>query len=623
MAQDLNVKIVLGAAMAGSYSSTFAKGKKSLGDHVRGVGDAIKQHKVFQSVMGRSDERMRQLTDRQGQLNKKLAESRGRWLALGAAIFAAGKMLSSGAAVEEQGNYLRTVINTPGDRNIAVGKSMQHARSFASNSLASQQEVLDIEYQLNSAGLAEEVSRSGTELVHKLAKVTKGAPGEVAKVFATTFNNLGANMTGTLDEKMTHIGDVLAKTQFAFQIDDFNQLGQSMAYASSQIASARIDFEQSAAAIGVLNSAGLEGSRAGTGFNAMMRNLGKSADQLGFDMVRGEDGTLDLISTLQGLQDQLDGMDIDERNGLLQKMFGEEGFAAIVPLLNKLDDVRKGTEALDKSAGTVSDSYKTFLEGSAGQMQMFGQNMKMIGTVLAGSILPGLNAVLKPLTVFMGWVAFGVEKFPPLGWVLGGLGAAIIGVAAAQMIWTAAQWALNSALLANPITWIVVGIVAAIGTLVLAITWLWKNWDTVWAGIKFAAGKAWDFLKLVFSWTPLGLLMKAWGPAMKFIGAAWDKIKAVGRFLGIGVEKSKQAVAGATAAAAVATTPLPALADLPPPAAASKMVAQDNRTQVNAPITINQQPGQNAEDLAAAVGRELDARQRQAEAEQRGALYDG
>ncbi len=616
---DLNVNITIGAALAGSYKSTFDKSKKSLKDHVRGVGSAIRQHKLFSSVMNRSESQMKKLRDRQEDLNKKLGESRGRWIALGAAIYGASRMINSAAAIEEQGNYLRTVINTTGDRDAAVGRSMAHSRAFARRSLASQQEVLDIEYQLNSAGLSEDVSRAGTELVHKLAKVTKGAPAEVGKIFATTFNNLGSNMDGSLDEKMTHIADVLAKTQFAFQLDDFNQLGQSMAYASSTIASSRIHFEQSAAAIGVLNSSGLEGSRAGTGFNAAMRNMSKAADELGFDMVRGADGTLDLVATLDGLKASMDDMDIDERNNLIQKIFGDEGKAAIVPLLEKLDDVRNKTNDLAESNGTVSDSYKTFLNSTSGQLQMFGQNMKLIGTVLAGTILPGVNAVLKPLSILMGWVAFGVEKFPPLGWVLGGFGGAILGVAAAQMVWTAAQWALNSALLANPITWIVVGIVGAIGTLVLAITWMWKNWDAVWAGIKKGAAVAWGFLKKVFSWSPMGLLMRAWRDPLKFIGDVWAKIQAVGKFLGIG---GKKAVAGATAAATVATAPLPAIPDLPPPATSGQVVNQDNRSNINAPITINQQPGQSAEEVGEVVDRKLRERERAALARNRRVLHD-
>ena len=44
----------------------------------------------------------------------------------------------------------------------------------------------------------------------------------------------------------------------------------------------------------------------------------------------------------------------------------------------------------------------------------------------------------------------------------------------------ASVWAFTAALLANPITWIVIGIVALIAALIA----LYKNWDTVVAFIK-------------------------------------------------------------------------------------------------------------------------------------------
>lgn len=44
---------------------------------------------------------------------------------------------------------------------------------------------------------------------------------------------------------------------------------------------------------------------------------------------------------------------------------------------------------------------------------------------------------------------------------------------------TVAQVGLNAAVLANPMTWIVIGVAAAIGVLVAGIYLLWKNWDSV------------------------------------------------------------------------------------------------------------------------------------------------
>lgn len=62
----------------------------------------------------------------------------------------------------------------------------------------------------------------------------------------------------------------------------------------------------------------------------------------------------------------------------------------------------------------------------------------------------------------------------------------------------AAQWIQNSAFLASPITWIVLGILLLIGVIVLIALktdWFSKAWKVAWSAIKKAAGAAWDWVK--------------------------------------------------------------------------------------------------------------------------------
>ncbi|MFZ5826499.1 MAG: phage tail tape measure protein [Bacillota bacterium] len=111
-----------------------------------------------------------------------------------------------------------------------------------------------------------------------------------------------------------------------------------------------------------------------------------------------------------------------------------------------------------------------------------------------------------------------------------------------------ATWAFTAALLANPITWIVLAIIA----LVAAIILLWRNWDKVttwmgqaWERIKaaFAAGRDalmgvlsritgffrqyWvEILAVVFPFIGLPLLIvKHWDTIRAFFGNLWESIK--------------------------------------------------------------------------------------------------
>jgi TP901 family phage tail tape measure protein len=65
--------------------------------------------------------------------------------------------------------------------------------------------------------------------------------------------------------------------------------------------------------------------------------------------------------------------------------------------------------------------------------------------------------------------------------------AATLAMAAAQHAAAAAQWVLNTAMSANPIALIIIGIAALIGIIILLV----KNWDAVSA----ALGKAWEWIK--------------------------------------------------------------------------------------------------------------------------------
>ncbi len=60
----------------------------------------------------------------------------------------------------------------------------------------------------------------------------------------------------------------------------------------------------------------------------------------------------------------------------------------------------------------------------------------------------------------------------------------------------ASVWSFTAALLANPVTWIIIGIIALVGALYL----LWKNWDTVVAWLNGAWNSCVNFVVNAFQW---------------------------------------------------------------------------------------------------------------------------
>jgi tape measure domain-containing protein len=144
--------------------------------------------------------------------------------------------------------------------------------------------------------------------------------------------------------------------------------------------------------------------------------------------------------------------------------------------------------AMEKGMGGAAlESGNTF----SGAMDNIMASLGRMGAGVLSGIFPemkdGLKGVLdamapledaaknvgKAIGEFIGWVKDNWSWLQPFA-----IGLGI--VAAAVVLWTVAQWALNAAMTANPVGFIIV----AIGLLIGAIILLVENWDTVVAWIS-------------------------------------------------------------------------------------------------------------------------------------------
>lgn len=160
---------------------------------------------------------------------------------------------------------------------------------------------------------------------------------------------------------------------------------------------------------------------------------------------------------------------------------------------DSMDSAREGFDTADERAMGFRDTITGLQDTGAG----FSQLMK--GDMAGGLLTLGMG---------VGDLASGFSNF-------------LIPAFSKGVTWikqlTVVQWAMNSAFLANPITWVIIAIVALVAILVLA----YKKSETfrnivnaVWATIKSAWGAIPGFVK--------GVVDKAWN----WIKGLPDKIKA-------------------------------------------------------------------------------------------------
>jgi hypothetical protein len=123
-------------------------------------------------------------------------------------------------------------------------------------------------------------------------------------------------------------------------------------------------------------------------------------------------------------------------------------------------------------------------------------------------LAPITLAVAGALAAIIAAVPPGVLTAMVAAWIAWGV--ALKAWAIYQAIATAAQWAMNTAILANPITWIIIAIIALIAVIVLVATKT-RFFQTVWEHV-------WGFMKAVGAWFA--------GPFANFFVQLWNKIVA-------------------------------------------------------------------------------------------------
>jgi hypothetical protein len=357
--------------------------------------------------------------------------------------------------------------------------------------------------------------------------------------------------------------------------------------------------------------------------------------------------TLPADKRLLAISEAMKGLNAQTRAVAMSKLFGQGNATGFNNLLDGGAAGVKGNLADAQASGAVWDTGNAVAYQNS--LTSLTSTLKSLWTTLGAQLLPKftefnktivsmvsdnrgkitavigqLGAMLKRLPAVLGGVLSVVGTLtsvlaenqwllPAVAVGIGAIGAAIAAVKVASLVSglvsiavglvpvIAGVWAFTAALLANPITWVVVGIGALIGAIVL----LWKNWDAVWNGIKWVASGAWELLKTIFAWSPFGLVMRAYGAMFKWledkfgifgkIGGAISKVKG---WFGFG--KSDES-AGAEAGASD-SGPAPG-ADLSKPLT-KPGAGVSNRTS-NVSISVTQNPGEDGEAFAERVAAKI------------------
>lgn len=302
-------------------------------------------------------------------------------------------------------------------------------------------------------------------------------------------------------------------------------LAQSFKVVGASAAAAGLDVETTGGAIEILSKNNLKGAEAGT---ALRNVLLKMQTDLGFDFKVTK--LSDALATLQGKEGDA---------AYMSKIFGAENITAaqfLVKNAQAVDDMTKkmtGTNVATEQANIINKTFThwmdvrlakmndlsiSFFQGNAGLLgwvQMGGQAamtftalspiLGIFGKGITGTFM-GISSLVKASRLMNAALAAGklstysalIERYGMAGKIAaGGLKIqsmaltawnAVAGFATGTMVPLIAQtWAWTAALMANPVTWIVGGVIGLVAVIALA----WKHF----AGFRGVVVGAWEGMK--------------------------------------------------------------------------------------------------------------------------------
>lgn len=431
----------------------------------------------------------------------------------------------------------------------------------------SAQAAADGMYQLASAGLA---ANDIMELTPQIMKASIAAGTD----FATTAKLVTAvqDSWGKSNDEVNQTTDVLLNTVKSFKTT-LPELAISMQFAATQAAALGVPVETVAASIGQLRQAGLDASIAGTGLRMVMIKIAASTSAtegplliLKESLARNSDGTLNFTQTMANLNTALADTDPIERQGVLTQIFGARAASAATILTRESAELENLSTKMTE-AGAVAAAYEIQAEGAANQLQImnskYEEQQRILGekllpaqiaiidaqtdalelmnklpgktedyAIAAGMVASKMTSALMPillLTTAMRGLNFTLIK-TAASWVLKKI--AMVADTVATGAAATAQWALNAAMLANPVGLVIVAI-ASLVAMVILVTTQYDNMTTslksLTVGLLYFMGPIGATIAVLFllykHWEDIKDIVWEVGDVFVWIG---DQIKSLG-----------------------------------------------------------------------------------------------
>lgn len=475
----------------------------------------------------------------------------GQWMA-GAGVAGAiglGVAVTQFANLEEAQLGLQTLLM---DSVGQVGREYQRLNSLAENLgtalPGSTKDMIMMFTALREQGVKTEIILGGMGEAAAKFSVLMKVPFAQGATHVAKFTEA----LGIADKEAVPFMDILQRLKGAAGVN-VSDLSESIKYSGAALKTLRIQGlaagQDVSAAIGLMATAGIEGSQAGTNLAMGLSRMAEISHRLDHGAVKKMVGPLldakgiklDFFDTsgnfigirnMIGELEKLRAINPQEQQIVLSKLFGADaarplsvfinsgvaGFDSMIlkmqnqaDMQTKINTIMSGTKMQwDTLTGTVANLVAhvgmvvTKITNLTGVMGVLNRLVSWMDSwilanpttagIIAGIVI-GVTALALAAGSLLLVIGFGGTLITKMIVGLGLLQKAVVIVRLGLLNLLPPLWSVTAALLANPISWIILGIVALGGLL----TWLYTKFEVVRTGI--------DFFNFFLGWL-LGNLLK-------------------------------------------------------------------------------------------------------------------
>lgn len=228
------------------------------------------------------------------------------------------------------------------------------------------------------------------------------------------------------------------------------------------------------------------------------RSLGFSAVQMAKDMQTNAQGTI--FKVLQALADKPEEL----RISLLTEMFGQEGIAAIAPLLSNMENLSKAFDLIGDSAsyaGSMQAEFTARSKTTENALQLLRNRLTNLSISVGSIFLPAITWGAEALGTLANALRFVVDS--PFGqWlvkILAGLSAVVIGITGfSAAMWGAGKIAPFVIKTLLPVKAAILGLGWPILLVIGAISALYLAYKNNFGGMADTLNRWFNNVKLIF-----------------------------------------------------------------------------------------------------------------------------